>query len=208
MNYGPTGNAPNLPKVSGYKGVSVPNLNPKQMNLLNSTLGGLGNGQQGINQGLDYLSRLAGGSDEGFQPYEAQAQRSFNQNIGQLASRFSGLGARDSSAFENAAAGAAGNLAEELAGKRHDIQSNSLNSLMSLLSRLLGIQSHDNYYMQEPEEQDTNMWNLFGQSALKSLPSILSLINKGAGTAADKALGQTTFGQENTTRSLPEILNF
>ena len=131
----PTGVSAPQANISGYKTRNVPNFTPEQMQLFAKLLGGV---QGGLGGGLDFLSQLAGGEEGAFEKAEAPAYSAFQKTLGQLGTRFAGLGALDSSAFQNATAGAGQELAENLASKRLGIQQSAIERLLGLSQNLLG----------------------------------------------------------------------
>jgi len=165
MTYSATGSATPKSNISGYR--KIPNFTPEQMNLFKMLLGGTGQGLGG--GGLDYLSRLASGDESAFAESEAPAYSAYEKALGQLGSRFAGLGAMDSSAFQNATSGAASTLAENLAANRSNLQQSAIDKLLGLSQSLLGQQPYS--YERKPSG-----WESFGSllgSASKFLPFFL-----------------------------------
>ncbi len=122
----------------GYAKGSLQQYDPQQMELY---------GQQFQHLGpQSYLGRLAGGDQSLFDEMEAPAYRQFNEQIGGLASRFSGMGtgARRSSGFQNTGTAAASNFAQDLASKRGQLRQQAIRELMGMSNTLLG---------QRPQEQ-------------------------------------------------------
>lgn len=128
--------------ISGYKTRTTANFTPEQMQLFAKLLGGVG-GLSAEGGGLDWLSKLAGGDEEAFEQSEAPAYSAYNKMLGELGSRFSQFGAQDSSAFQNATTGAAGQLAETLQSKRLGLQQGAINRLLDLSQNLLGQRPYD-----------------------------------------------------------------
>ena len=128
--------APAPTKIKGYKNAQLSNFTPQQMQLLQQLLGGVG---EGAGAGLEYLTGLASGDEEQFKQMEAPAMRQFQEFLGQAGTRFSGLGARDSSAFENHVAGAGADLA-----KRQGLQQNAIEKLLGYSSDLLNQRPYEN----------------------------------------------------------------
>lgn len=78
-------------------------------------------------QGSNYLQNLLSGSPEAFQSFEAPFMRQFQEQIiPQLAERFSGVGARNSSGFQQALGQAGAGLSENLASLRSGLQMQAL----------------------------------------------------------------------------------
>lgn len=161
----PTGISAPKANISGYKLRNVPNYTPQQMQLFSQLLGGLQG--SGIGKGLENLQGLAGGEEEGFDQLEAPAYSAFQKGIGQLGSQFAGLGALNSSGFQNAAAGQARQLGENLGAQRMGIQQNALERLLGLSDTLLGKKPFDSFLEKKSG---------FGDILKHALPGILSLL--------------------------------
>lgn len=148
-NYGPAGSSVNQGKIPGYKVSQIPQMGPEQMNLFKALFGA----QPGIEAGIGQLSRLAQGDEGQFSQLEAPAYSAFNRGIGNIASRFSGqgLGGQKSSAFQNAVAGAAGDLGENLQSRRLALQQMAIQQLLGLGSQLLGQKTHENIITEKPQ---------------------------------------------------------
>lgn len=144
----PTGSTPPKANISGYNTRNVPNFTPQQMQLFQQLLGGVSGGLGG---GLDFLSRLAGGDESAFSESEAPAYSAYEKALGQLGTRFAGLGAMGSSAFQNATSGAAGTLAENLAANRTNLQQSAIEKLLGLSSNLLGQRPYDTFLEKKPD---------------------------------------------------------
>lgn len=142
--------------ISGYKLRNVPNYNPQQMQLFAKLLGPLLGGQ-GLSGGLDFLQGLAGGDESMFEQAEAPAYRAFNKQIGELGSRFAGFGSGslDSSAFQQATSGAAGELAENLQSKRLGLQTGAIERLLGLSQNLLQERPYDSFLEKKRSGWDT-----------------------------------------------------
>jgi hypothetical protein len=130
---------PSVSRVNGtgYNAVSIPNKSQSQMGLFNQGAQGL---QQGFPQILQQLMQMAQGGDEAmWNQFEAPAKRQFNEQMGQIASRFSGMGmgGRRSSGHFNVQSGAAADLAERLQANRLGLQQNAQSRLMELYQNLL-----------------------------------------------------------------------
>jgi hypothetical protein len=139
-----TGSASGL-KGTGYNQVSMPRLNPDQMQLFQQLLVGSSGGLQA---GLSNLSQqAAGGSEDYWKQLEAPAMRQFGELQGQIASRFSGagMGGRKSSGFNNAQSGAAAGLSEQLQSNRLGLQQSAIRDLLGLSHTLLGTDTQDNF---------------------------------------------------------------
>lgn len=167
----PTGN------ITGYNVKNVPNFNPQMMQIFEKLMSSLQSGG-GLEGGVDFLSRLAGGEEGAFEQAEAPAYSSFNKMLGQVGSRYSQLGARDSSSFQQAVSGGAAQLGENLGAKRLDIQSSAIDRLLGLSQNLLGQRPTENILEPKPD-----FMKLIGQV----LPIIMQLF-AGGGTGGAGAV--------------------
>ena len=167
--------------AKGYSTVST--FSPEQQSLFQQLMQSLQGAQGNISQnplykgGTNYLQNLFSGSPEAFSAFEAPYLRQFNeQTVPALAERFTGLGARNSSAFQQALGQAGSGLSESLASLRSGLQ-------MQALPQALG-------YAQQPFS------NIFGTLGLntqafmpKQLPWWQQLL-LGLGGGAGQGLGQ------------------
>lgn len=158
-----------MPKVSGYKNVQMPQFTPEQMQMFQKLMGGVGGG---IDQSMDYLTRLASGDESLFADMEKPAYTAFDKTLGQIGSRFSGMGARDSSAYENAMAGAGAEMAENLQAKRAMMQQNAIEKLLGMSESLLGKKPYENLMVQKPQKQGFDWGAVAGQAA----PHVLKML--------------------------------
>ena len=95
------------------------------------------------------------------QEMEAPAHRQFQGQMGQLASRFSGmggLGARRSSGFQNTATAASSNFAQDLMSKRHDLRRQAIRDLHEMSSQLLDKRPYERFLAEQPEEKALGGW--------------------------------------------------
>lgn len=160
-----SGGAAGSQNISGYNLKSVQNFTPQMMNLFQSLL----SGAQGGAGGLNYLSKLASGDESAFEQMEAPAYAGFNKTLGQLGSRFSQYGAQDSSAFQNATAGAGQDLAMNLQGQRSKMQTDAISQLLGFSNQLLGQKPYENV-LQKDGGID------FGDLLGKALPELIKLL--------------------------------
>lgn len=125
---------------SGYRQVRTPQKTPEQINYLNNLLG------QASKYGPDAaasLGKFASGDDQAYAQMQQPAIDTFNQQlIPGLAERFANNGSLSSSSFQNAAAGAAGNLSNQLAAQRAQFQMDAIKSLLGLGNDLLSQQPY------------------------------------------------------------------
>lgn len=142
MSYGmgPTGGN-KIP--SGYRYGQLQQFNPQQMKLFKQSFGDVGSNS--------YLSQLAGGDESLFQDIEAPAFRQFQEQTGQLASRFSGmgLGGQKSSAFRNANTQAASDFAMQLQAQRQGLQRQAMQDLWGMKQQLLGQKPYDQFLVEK-----------------------------------------------------------
>lgn len=119
-------------RLKGYSQTELPQYTPEQMQLFQSLFGHL--------QPDSFLSKLAGGSQEGFEQMEAPALQQFSGLQGNIASRFSGMGAgaRRSSGFQNTMNQASQDFAGQLQSQRMGLQSQAIRDLMGMGNQLLG----------------------------------------------------------------------
>jgi len=148
-------------KGTGYKQVTTPTRTPQQMQLFEQLMQGLGGGAGGLSGGLAHLGKLASGDQTGFAQSEKPAYDLFDQFMGQLGSRFAGVGdrsmsSRNSSSFQNQGTTAARQLAESLASRRMDIQNTATKDLIELSKSLLGQEMFTNDFV--PKKQKEPGW--------------------------------------------------
>jgi hypothetical protein len=174
-----TGTASPRSSPSGYKVRQVSNFSPEQMNLFQTLLGGL-TGGGGLGGGLDFLSKLASGDESAFGEAEAPAYSAFNKMLGQVGSRYSQLGARDSSSFQQAVSGGAANLAEDLQSKRLGMREGAIERLLGLSQNLLGQKPFENML----EEKGGFDWgSLLGSLGGAAGGAFLGPVGSGLGSA-------------------------
>lgn len=171
-------------KASGVKQVS--NYSPEMENLLRSLVGGA---QGGVGGGLDFLSKLASGDQSMFEEMERPAYAAFEKLLGQTGSRFSDLGARDSSYFENAVAGQGQELAQNLQAQRLGIRSQATNQLLQQAMQMLGLRPFEN--VEKTKSPGFDWGGLLGGIGGAAAGSFFGPL----GTAAGGAAGKSLFGQ-------------
>ncbi len=136
MSYGmssPTKQKYNDKVPSGYEAGTLQQFTPEQLQLFQQMFSHVGPDSM--------TSKLASGDQSAFAEMEAPALRQFNELQGGLASRFSGMGgtgAQKSSGFQNTMNAAQSNFAQDLQGKRMDLQRQALQDLMSMSHSLMG----------------------------------------------------------------------
>jgi hypothetical protein len=111
-----------------------------------------------------YLSRLARGEEGIFDEIEAPAMRQYQQQVGNLASRFSnyGTGGRHSSGFQNQATAGAANFAQGLQSKRQDLMRQALSDLMSYSQNLLGQRPYEQFITPKQQKESSGWGGFFG----------------------------------------------
>ena len=138
MSLSPSGAAGNIiPK--GYKSGQLQQFTPEQQNLFKQLFQ--------FTDPSGQLSQRAMGSEEGFAPFEERARRDFQEQIGGLASRFSGMGmgARRGSGFQNLATQGAQDFATSLAERREGLKRQAMMDLFGLSNSLLGQRPYEQF---------------------------------------------------------------
>jgi hypothetical protein len=155
---GPTGmsSGDRIPK--GYQAGQLQQFTPEQMQLFQSLFSHLGPDS--------YLSRLAGGDEALFGEIEAPALRQFSGIQGNIASRFSGMGAgaRRSSGFQNTMNQASSDFAQDLQSKRQGLQQEALKNLFGLSSELFSQKPYERFLTEKPPSFLQQLWGAFGQA--------------------------------------------
>jgi hypothetical protein len=155
----------------GYQQGQIQNFTPEMMDLFQQLFSFLGPNSD--------LSKLAGGDQSYFDEMEAPALRQFNDVQSGIANRFSnsGMGSRNSSAFQNAQTSAASNFAQELQGKRQGLQSQALQDLMGYSNSLLNKNPYEQFLVPPKQKQQNQSQSpeLMGQ-ILSALPALLAAL--------------------------------
>jgi hypothetical protein len=131
-----------IPK--GYRAGQLSGFTPEQMQLFQSLFSQVEPGSP--------LSRMAGGEEGAFREQEAPALRQFSGLLGNIASRFSGmgdLGARRSSGFQLSTSQAASDFAQDLQARRQALQRQALLDLMGISGSLLGARPQEKFLIQK-----------------------------------------------------------
>lgn len=134
---------------TGYQSITSQQFTPEQMKLFQSMFGNVGPDS--------YLGKLAAGDEATFNQIEAPALKQFSGLQGNLASRFSGqggVGARNSSGFQNANTSAAQNFAEQLQSQRQGLQMNATQQLHNMSQDLLNQRPFEENFFQTPEKSN------------------------------------------------------
>jgi hypothetical protein len=142
-----------------------------------------------------YTSRLAGGDQSLFNEIEAPGLRQFSGLQGNIASRFSGmggLGARRSSGFQNTMNQASSDFAQDLQGRRQDLQRNAIKDLLGMSNELLDQRPNLNY-LREPNKRKSFWQQLLGGAAPIAGAAAGGFFGGPAGAAVGGQLG-SAFG--------------
>jgi hypothetical protein len=136
-------------KIPGYNQIRVPTMDPQSAAARERYLD---ISRPGVEAGLQRRSAIAAGDPSQFDAIEKPAFENFNRLLGNISSRYAGVGsgqmsARNSSAFQNETTGAAGDLAATLQEKRLGLQDEALNGLLGLSKDLFSRQPYENEYM-------------------------------------------------------------
>ena len=141
-----------IPK--GYNKYQMQNFTPEQYDLLRSSMGHVDENS--------YLSKLAYGDESTYADMEAPALRQYSELQGGLASRFSGqgMGARNSSGFQNTQNAAAQDFASKLQANRHDIRTNAIKDLLGMSNDLMGQRPYSYGLAEKPpkKEKEKSGW--------------------------------------------------
>jgi hypothetical protein len=159
MNASGYGLKPQKTKIPGYKQFQEPVMGPAQLSLLENMIAKLSGGIEGS---ADYLTKLASGDESMFQQLEKPAYTSFEKLLGQIGTRFSGLGARDSSYFENAVSGAGAEMAERLQSQRLGLRNQAIESLLNQSNSLLNQRPYQSHFFPKGESNKTDWGKLVG----------------------------------------------
>lgn len=140
----------------GHRIAQMQRFTPQQMELFSSLFSHAGP--------ESYLSKLAGGDEETFNQMEAPQMRQFNELLGGIGSRFSGMGmgARRSSGFQNTASSAASNFAQQLGAQRQQMSRQALMDLMGISQSLLGQSPYERMLSQKSEKPKSGLSGLLG----------------------------------------------
>lgn len=132
-----------------------------------------------------YLSRLAMGDESAFAESEAPAMRQFQGLLGQLGSRFSGMGmgSRKGSGFNLSASQAGSDFAQDLASKRQQMRIDAINNLMGLSNQLLSQRPYERFMVKKQQDQGFN-WGGLGGAALGGVGGFFAGGPMGAATGA------------------------
>lgn len=176
----------------GYRAGQLQQFSPEQMQLFQSLFSHASPDS--------FLSKLANGDQGAFEQMEAPAHRQFQGQLGQLASRFSGMGTggRKSSGFQNSATASTSNFAQDLQSRRHDLQRQALMDLGNFSNMLLNNKPFERTI--NPRSKKTTFWDEigteFGTSLAGSLGNTLGggIFNGGGGGGGRSSGLSSMFG--------------
>lgn len=139
--------APQEKRPHGYSQFSMNQYTPQQQKLFGQQFNQVGQGS--------YLDRLAGGDESLYAEQEAPALRQFNELQGNMASRFSGqgMGARNSSGFQNSMNAASQDFAGQLQANRQNLRRQAILDLMGISDQLLGQRPVERGLVQKPAKK-------------------------------------------------------
>jgi hypothetical protein len=128
-----------------------------------------------------YTARLAAGDEDIFNEIEAPQMRKFEALMGQMGSRFSGMGmgARKGSGFNIEGTNAANEFQQDLASKRQELQRNAVKDLYEMSQMLMGNQPQEQQLIEKPKKWWEEAATAFAGGAGKGIGE--------AGTAAAMA---------------------
>lgn len=143
--YKPKGSLKGETIPEGYSKYKLQQFTPEQIQLLEQVIGHLG--PEG------WLSKLASGDESAFEEIEAPQKRQFGEQLGGIASKFSGMGmgGQKSSGFRNTLTSASSNFAQELGAQRQGLKSQAMKDLMSFSNQVMGQRPYDQGLSENPE---------------------------------------------------------
>lgn len=164
-----------IPK--GYNKGQLSQYTPEQNQLLSQMFGHV--------DPDSYLSKLSRGDEGTFDELEEPQHRQFNEQISNMANRFSGAGTggRHSSGFKNATTAASSNFAQDLASQRQGLMRQAMQDLTSISSTLLDKKPEEKFLVEKPQKQ--NVWGDIGGKFAAAIPQAVANYASG-GTAAPK----------------------
>ena len=177
---------------SGFRAAQLSNYTPEQSKLFGQLFSQV--------SPESYTGRLASGDEDIFNEIEAPAYRQFNEQLGGLSSRFSGMGSggfgsRRSSGFQNAGTAAASNFAQDLASQRQSLRSQAIKDLMGMSSELLGQRPNDRFLIDKYGNQNNQGGRgslsgaISGATSGAELGKFAGPWGQGAGALAGAGLG-------------------
>ena len=117
----------------GERTQQLPLLTPQQQSLQQQQIGGV---SEQLPQMFQYLQKILSGDQELMDQFQAPSERAFREKtIPTIMERFSGMGAQESSGFQQAIAGAGQRLQEGQAAQRAGLKGDAMNYLMQLMNQ-------------------------------------------------------------------------
>ncbi len=170
---GSTGANQGSKKIAGYNLTTLPTMSAETKQLYDYLLSNFP--KEGLAKGLGLTGRVAGGDQGAFDELEAPAYSAFDRFSGQTASRFSGegMGARNSSGFQNAIAQGQSDLSQGLASQRMGLQRQALQDLRGFSQDLFGTQTQENVLSKKP----SSFWDYLLQGAGMGIGNIPGMFN-------------------------------
>jgi len=153
------GGGPDDKIPQGYRVAEMNQFEPEQLELFQQLFGHLGPDS--------YLGRLAAGDESMFEEMEAPALRQFSGIMGNMASKYSGMGsgARRSSGFQNEMGATGSNFAQELQANRQNLRQNAIKDLMGFSNQMLNQRPKERALV-EKEQKQTNPYGVAGINAV------------------------------------------
>ena len=123
----------NLLFGKGEKTQQLPLLTPHQQALQQQQVQG---SSQQMPQMLQYIQQILSGDQDLMDQFQAPSRRSFKeQTIPTIMERFSGMGAQESSGFQQSIAGAGQRHEEGLAAQQANLKGQGINQLLQMMSQ-------------------------------------------------------------------------
>lgn len=170
----------------GYKSGQMQNFTPEQMQLFQQAFGHLGPDS--------FLGRLASGDQSQFEQMEAPAWQDFQAGLGQMGSRFAGMGSGSmkSSGFKNTGTAAASQFAQGLQSQRLGLQNNAIKDLMNMSNNLLQQKPYENFLMKKQPSFWEQVFGAIGGATLSGLSGGLSGFLGNLGKSRDQDMNSPT----------------
>jgi hypothetical protein len=165
---------------SGYRKFNVQQFTPEQMDLYSQMFSHL--------DPNSYLSKLAMGDQSQFGEIEAPALRQFNELMGGISSKFSGmgLGGRKGSGFQHAATSAAQDFASQLQSQRQGLTRQALQDLMSYSQALMQQRPFESGLAEKRPKQNSFLESLGSFGGM--IPGFLTGGGQGAAQGANMTM--------------------
>lgn len=133
-------------RPSGYSQYAINNYTPQQQQLHEQGFAHVGPDS--------YLNKLAMGDESQFAEMEAPGLKQFSEILGNIGSRFSGMGTggRRSSGFQNTASQAGSDFAMNLQSQRQGLRRQAIMDLMGLSNQILGQRPQEKGLAEKPKK--------------------------------------------------------